>query len=124
MVNSNKIIWGNIKSFIECRELSMDWVMERADIDRTAFYDMLKGKEEIDIYVKKINELFDIDDPNFFYTSNRNDYKKVNHLDRKGNFFKSIGLEHKNINERELKDGLEIFLEFVELIDILKATTE
>ncbi|BCD00023.1 hypothetical protein BC30048_2925 [Bacillus cereus] len=124
MINSNKIIGENIKSFIESRDLRMDWVMEMAGIDRTAFYDMLKGKGKIDIHVNKINELFGIDALNFFYTSNRNDYRRVNHLDRKGNFFKSIGLEHNNINEQELKECLEVFLEFVELIDILKAMTE
>ncbi|MCW9132076.1 hypothetical protein OF830_14185 [Bacillus paramycoides] len=112
MINSNGIIGKNIKRFIECREISMDWVMQRADIDRIDFYDMLKGKGKIDIHVKKINKLFGIDDPKYFFTSKRNDYKKINHLDRKGNFFKSIELENKNIKEQELKEGLEVFLEF------------
>ncbi|HFO1035180.1 TPA: hypothetical protein ACHIRZ_004469 [Bacillus paranthracis] len=124
MINKNKIAGENIKNFIESRELNDSWVMERANIDRIAYYEMLGGRGEMDINIAKINKFFKINDPTFFYNEKRNYNRKINHLDRKGNFFKSVGLLHTDHKSQKLKEGLEVFLEFVELLDILKATTD
>ena len=124
MSDINKIVGENIRVFIESRELKNSWIIERAGIDKTAFYDMLNGKGNIDKHITKLSNFFGIDDPMYFYKTDVNYAKPKNLLDRKGDFFKSIGFDHKNINNQEFKEGLEVFLEFVELIDILKATTE
>ncbi|PEU81499.1 hypothetical protein CN394_11090 [Bacillus anthracis] len=75
MINSNKIAGENIKKFIESRELNVNWVMERTGIDRAAFYNMLSGTGNVDVYVARINELFGIKDPTFFYKGKKSDYQ-------------------------------------------------
>ncbi|HFJ9467883.1 hypothetical protein [Bacillus cereus group sp. BfR-BA-01495] len=124
MINSNKIAGENIKKFIESRGLNINWIMERADIDRTTFNNMLKGIGKLDVYIDRINKLFGIEDPNFFYNGEISDYQKINYLDRKGNFFTVIEKSYNGSCDPKLKEDLEIFLELVELLDVLKTDTD
>ncbi|WP_019779244.1 hypothetical protein, partial [Streptococcus sobrinus] len=68
------------------RGISKNWVMERTGIGKTAFYNMLNGKGEIEEHVQKINQLFGIRDRFYFYSAEKNFEKKINHLDKKGNY--------------------------------------
>ncbi|HFK1498008.1 TPA: hypothetical protein ACGXMW_002258 [Bacillus paranthracis] len=124
MSEINKIVGKNIKTFLESRKLNNTWVIDRIDINKNAFYDMLNGKGCVDIHVAKINKLFGIKDPLYFYQTNFDYTKSKNRLNRKDVFFKHIDLSHSEDITSELNEGFEVFLEFVELIDILKATTK
>ncbi|HDR7257905.1 TPA: hypothetical protein QCX12_001552 [Bacillus paranthracis] len=120
----NKVVGENIRVFIESRELKDSWVMEMSGIDVNAFYDMLSGKGNIDVQVTKLSDLFGIDDPMYFYKTDF-DYAKpkniLNRKDRKEAFVKQVTAGE---NSKELNEGLEVFLDFVELIDVLKAVQE
>lgn len=94
--------------------------MERAGIDKNAFYDMLNGKGNIDEHIKKLNEFFKIDDPMYFYKSDYDYAKPKNSLHRKEALLKQVAGE----DNHELKDGIDVFFEFVKLIDVLKAVQE
>ncbi|XLP21843.1 hypothetical protein ACFMB7_25480 [Bacillus toyonensis] len=124
MSDINKIAGENIRVFIESRERKNSWIMERAGIDKNAFYDMLSGKGNIDVQVTKLSEFFEIDDPMYFYKTDF-DYAKpktiLNRKNKKEAFLKQVTAGE---NGKELNEGLEVFLDFVELIDVLKATQE
>ncbi len=67
MVNTNKIVGQNVKKYIEGKGIKHSWVMERTGIKKTAYYNFLKGEGNVEEYVAKINKLFRINDPFFFY---------------------------------------------------------
>ncbi|MGG0299575.1 hypothetical protein ABEY59_05475 [Bacillus albus] len=124
MSDINRIVGENIRVFIESRELKHSWIMERARIDENAFYDMLSGKGNIDGQVTKLSEFFKINDPMYFYKTDF-DYAKpktiLNKKDRKETLLKRATVGE---NSKELNEGLEVFFDFVELIDVLKAVRE
>ncbi|MES9697343.1 hypothetical protein ABWK42_08510 [Bacillus sp. JJ927] len=124
MSEINKIAGENIKVFIESRELKNSFVMERAGIGKNAFYDMLNGKGNIEEHIKKLSDFFEIDDPMYFYKTDY-DYAKpkniLNRKDRKETFLKQVTAGE---NSKDLNEGLEVFFDLVELIDVLKAVQE
>ncbi|MCC2382004.1 hypothetical protein [Bacillus cereus] len=120
MSDINKIVGENIRVFIESRELKNSWVMERAGIRENAFYDMLNGKGNIEEHIKKLSDFFEIDDPMYFYKTDYDYNKPKSILNRKEMALKLVGGE----DNHELNEGIEVFLELVELIDVLKAAQE
>lgn len=52
MSDINKIAGENIRLFIESSELKNSFVMERAGIDKNAFYNMLNGTGNIEEHIK------------------------------------------------------------------------
>lgn len=48
MSEINKIAGENIRVFIEARNLMNSFVIERTEISKNAFYDMLNGKGNIE----------------------------------------------------------------------------
>ncbi|MGE7888994.1 hypothetical protein ACQKN7_16725 [Bacillus cereus] len=120
MSDINKIVGENIRVFIESRELKNSWVMESAGIGKNAFYDMLNGKGNIEEHIKKLSDFFEIDDPMYFFKTDY-DYKKPkNILNRKERALELVG----DKDSPELNEGIEVFLELVELIDVLKIAQE
>ncbi|QWI25662.1 hypothetical protein EXW34_31315 (plasmid) [Bacillus mycoides] len=118
MTDIKKIVGENIRVFIESRDLKNSWVMERAGIGKNAFYDMLNGKGNIEEHITKLNDFFEIEDPMYFYKTDYDYAKPKNILNRKEAFFEKNDIRD---TDHELVEGLEVFLEFVELIDVLKA---
>ncbi|MBJ7986911.1 hypothetical protein [Bacillus cereus] len=124
MSEINKIAGENIKVFIESRELKNSFVMERAGIGKNAFYDMLNGKGNIEEHIKKLSDFFEIDDPMYFYKTDydyANPKNILNRKDRKETFLKQVTAGE---NSKDLNEGLEVFFDLVELIDVLKAVQE
>ncbi|MED1114025.1 hypothetical protein [Bacillus paramycoides] len=124
MSDINKIAGENIRVFIESRELKHSWIMARAAIDENDFYDVLNGKGNMDVHISKLSNFFKIKDPMYFYKTNF-DYAKpkniFNRENRKEALLKQVTV---GANSKELNEGLEAFLDLVELIDVLKAVQE
>ncbi|WP_088349019.1 hypothetical protein [Bacillus cereus] len=120
MSDINKIVGENIREFIESRDLMNSWVMERAGIEENAFYDMLNGKSNIEEHIKKLSVFLKIDDPMYFYKTNYDYNKTKSILNHKEMALKLVGGE----DNHKLNEGIEVFLEFVGLIDVLKAVQE
>ncbi|CKF94247.1 MULTISPECIES: hypothetical protein [Bacillus cereus group] len=116
MSDINKIVGKNIRVFIESRELMNSWVMERAGIGKNAFYDMLNGKGNIEEHIKKLSYY----DPMYFYKTDYDYNKPKSVLNRKEMALKPVGGD----DNHELNEGIEVFLELVQLIDVLKAAQE
>lgn len=120
MSEINKIAGKNIRVFIESRDLKNSFVMERTGISKNAFYNMLNGKGNIEEHIKKLSDFFGIDDPMYFFKTNY-DYKKPkNILNRKERALELVD----DKDSSELNEGIEVFLELVELIDVLKVAQE
>ncbi|GAB6461949.1 hypothetical protein bcgnr5390_11820 [Bacillus luti] len=67
MTDIQKVVGDNIKTFVESRERKHSWVIERTGIEKNTYYDMLHGKGIIDENITKLNRLFRIKDPMYFY---------------------------------------------------------
>ncbi|ONG61245.1 hypothetical protein [Bacillus cereus] len=124
MNDINKIVGQNIQTFLESRNLNNLWVMERAEIDKNDFYDMLNGTCNISEHVTKLHKFFDIDDPMYFYKTDYNYAKPKDLLNHKENLLNLVALSNPGKITPGLNEGLEVFVDFVELIDVLKATTQ
>ncbi|MDA2770042.1 MULTISPECIES: hypothetical protein [Bacillus cereus group] len=94
--------------------------MERTGIGKNAFYDMLKGKDNIAEHINRLSDFFEINDPMYFYKTDYDYNKPKSTLNRKEMALKPVDGE----GNHELNEGIEVFLELVELIDVLKAVQE
>ncbi|MBR2757541.1 MAG: helix-turn-helix transcriptional regulator, partial [Exiguobacterium sp.] len=63
----NQLVGKNIKLYIEAVGKSPKWVYERAGMTKSTYYDLLKGNGDINKNVQKINKLFRINEPFYFY---------------------------------------------------------
>jgi len=63
----NKIVGNNVKAYIDAIGKSQKWVYEKAGIPRATFYNLLKGEGDVSKSVEKLNQLFRISDPMYFY---------------------------------------------------------
>ncbi|EOO17201.1 hypothetical protein HB665_28845 [Bacillus paranthracis] len=121
MSDINKIAGENIRVFIESRDLMNTFLMERTGICKNAFYYILNGKGNIEEYIKKLSDFLKIDDSMYFYKTDYDYAKPKKPLHRKEALLKQVPGRNNNY---ELKDSIEVFFEFVELIDVLKAVQE
>ncbi|MGZ0087180.1 hypothetical protein ACWNXI_16870 [Caldibacillus thermoamylovorans] len=123
MVNTNKIVGQNVKKYIEGKGIKHSWVMERTGIKKTAYYNFLKGEGNVEEYVAKINKLFRITDPFFFYKADMELNEKTFERSRSDSFMNYVALSFHGAEDEEFKKGMHLFSEFVELIDVLKSVT-
>lgn len=66
----NAIVARNVKNYIEAVGKSQKWVYERSGIPKATFYNLLKGEGDINKSIPKLNKLFRIQDPFYFYNEN------------------------------------------------------
>jgi|HigsolmetaGSP11D_1036233.scaffolds.fasta_scaffold11714_3 hypothetical protein len=123
MAKTNKIVGQNVKEYIERKGLKHSWVMERTGIKKTAYYKFLKGEGNVEEYVEKINKLFRINDPFFFYKEDMAFTEKTLKRSRSDSFMDYVALSFHGTVDEELKKGMQLFGEMVELIDVLKSVT-
>src|SRR5699024_10620435 len=120
MSETKKIIGENVRKFLEAKGVKHKWVMDRLDISKGAFYGFLKGEGNVDQFVEKILRLFRINDPFYFH---RHDIELPRGLKEKlkeQNFMDSAALSLNGKVNDEFKEGMRIFREFVEVIDVLE----
>lgn len=63
----NEIVGRNVKAYIEAIGKSHKWVYEKAGIAKPTFYNLLKGEGDVSKSVEKLNQLFRISNPTYFY---------------------------------------------------------
>lgn len=66
----NAIVAQNVKAYIDAIGKTQKWVYERSEIPRATFYNLLKGEGDINKSIPKLNQLFRINDPFYFYNEN------------------------------------------------------
>lgn len=66
----NVIVARNIENYIRAIGKSKKWVYERSGIPKATFYNLLNGEGDINKSIPKLNKLFRIQDPFYFYNEN------------------------------------------------------
>src|SRR5690625_4384254 len=120
MSKTKKIIGENVKVFLEAKGVKHKWVMERLGISKGAFYGFLKGEGNVDQFEEKILKLFRISDPFYFHRKEIELPRGLSEKLEEQNFmdFAVLSLNGK-VND-EFKEGMKVFREFVELVDVLE----
>lgn len=62
-----EVVAKNVKAYIQAIGKTNKWVFERAGMSKQTFYNLLSGKGEVTRNVEKLNNLFRIQDPMYFY---------------------------------------------------------
>lgn len=124
MSDINKIVGNNIRDFIKARGKQHTWVLERTGMNKKTFYNLLNGKGDVAKQTEIIAKVFR-KDPLYFY---QNDIKlpySDEEIDKQHSFVNSVAASyHDNGDRDEFLETIEILDEFIEMIDVLKATTE
>lgn len=124
MSETKKIIGENVKRFLEAKGVKHKWVMDRLDISKGAFYGFLKGEGNVDQFEEKILKLFRIDDPFYFHRKELELPKGLNEKLEEQNFMDFAALSLNGTVNDEYKEGMKVFREFVEIIDVLESLSK
>ena len=63
----NAIVVQNVKNYIETIDKSQQWVYERSNMSKTEFDNLLNGQGDLKKSIQRLNKLFRIKDPFYFY---------------------------------------------------------
>lgn len=123
MSETKRIIAENIKKYIEAKGIKHSWIIERIDITKPTFYKLLKGEGNITQFEQKILKLFRIKDPFYFHQTDIDLPKSIIETNQGQNFMDFVALSYHGEESKEFNDGMEVFREFVELIDVLHSVS-
>ncbi|MEK4176430.1 hypothetical protein [Aeribacillus sp. FSL W8-0870] len=120
MSETKKIIGENIRKYLDAKGVKHSWVIDRLGISKGAFYRFLKGEGNVDQFEEKMLKLFRIKDPFYFHRKEMDLPKGVNEKIEEQNFMDFAALSLNGEVNEAFKEGMKVFREFVELIDVLK----
>ena len=117
----NQLVGRNIKLYIEATGKSPKWVYERADMTKSTYYDLLKGSGDINKNVQKINRLFRINEPFYFYNEQFVPPKTIEQIDLESNLINVAAASyHKSGDEHRLDETMKMLEDFISMIDVLE----
>lgn len=117
----NQLVGKNIKLYIEAVGKSPKWVYERAGMTKSTYYDLLKGNGDINKNVQKINKLFRINEPFYFYNEQFVPPKTIEQIELESNLMNVAAASyHKNGDEHRLDETMKMLEDFISMIDVLE----
>ncbi|TCI24329.1 hypothetical protein EVJ30_08275 [Exiguobacterium sp. SH5S13] len=123
-----EVVAENIKVYIQAIDKTNKWVYERAGMSKQTFYNLLAGKGEITRNVEKLNRLFRIQDPMYFYRTDFTPPLSVAEIEKTMNLQQmaaanyhvgSIGSEAEQLNHT-----FKTLDEVIDLLDTLHTVAE
>lgn len=119
MSETKKVIGRNVRSYLEAKGVKHNWVMDRLGISKGAFYNFLKGEGNVDQYEQQVLKLFRIEDPFYFHRQEMDLPKSMEEKNEELNFMDFTALSFHGSDSEAFREGMNVFRDFVELIDIL-----
>ncbi|MFD1361920.1 hypothetical protein [Lentibacillus salinarum] len=120
MSETKKIIGENVKKYLEAKGVKNNWVIDRLGISKGAFYGFLRGEGNVDQYEQKILKLFRIKDPFYFHHQEIELPQSIKEKNQAYRFMDFAALSFYGSDDEAFKEGMRVFREFVELVDILE----
>ncbi|MCT4781397.1 MULTISPECIES: hypothetical protein [Exiguobacterium] len=62
-----EVVSRNLRAYLETIGKTHKWVYERAGMSKPTFYNLLKGKGDLKGGITRLNRVFRISDPTYFY---------------------------------------------------------
>jgi hypothetical protein len=120
--NINEIVARNVKNYIEAVGKSQKWVYERSGIPKATFYNLLKGGD-INKSIPKLNKLFRIQDPFYFYNENIQLPRTLEELE--ADSIKNFSAASFNgTDSQEFRNTMAMLDEIINMIHTLKTAKE
>ncbi|MEY8742066.1 hypothetical protein AB9M62_21565 [Bacillales bacterium AN1005] len=125
----NDIVAKNIKTYIEAVGKSQKWVYEKSSISKAAFYKLLRGEGDLNRTVPKLNKLFRIQDPFYFYSTDFVPPRTITQIKENSSIQNQMAASyHGEVNDPDFKRTMNMLEDFISMIDVLetmkKVTTE
>ncbi len=123
--NLNEIVGENIKNYIDAVGRSHKWVYERADIPKATFYKLLRGEGDLNRTVPKINQLFRIEDPFYFYQKEFQLPRTIKEIKEQSNIqnFSAASYNGKE-DDDDFHETMRMLEDFISMIDVLETVKE
>ncbi|MBQ0139384.1 MAG: hypothetical protein KBT36_08815 [Kurthia sp.] len=124
MTNLKTIISNNLNDFIKSTGRSHSWIMEKADIPKTTFYKLLNGEGDLEKHIEKIINLFGIDDPFYFHTTDFVPPKSIQEIKAESDLRNLAAANYIAVEDKKeivaFEETIDILDDFITMIDILK----
>lgn len=116
----NLIVAKNVRDYIAAIGRSQKWVYERSGIPKTTFYSLLKGEGDINKSIPKLNKLFRIKDPFYFYNVDIQLPPKFEEIEV--NAIKNLTAVHFNgIDDGHFQATMNVLADMINIIHILES---
>lgn len=119
----NDLVAKNVNAYIKALNKSKKWTYERSGIPKATFFNLLQGKGDINKSIPKLNKLFRINDPFYFY---KEEIKLPRNLvDIENDSIKNFSAASFNGTDHEnFKETMSILDDAINMIHILKSAKE
>ncbi|NRD80848.1 hypothetical protein HPT25_26325 [Bacillus sp. BRMEA1] len=116
-MDTKKIVGENIRLYIDSVGRNNQWVINKTGIPRATFYNLLNGEGDLSKGIEKLNELFGIKDPFYFFTEDLQLPQTLKEKQRKAEFRNLVAAEGE---EKEFQKTLDILSDFIKMIELLR----
>lgn len=117
----NDIVADNIKVYIEAIGRSQKWVYEKAGITKSSFYKLMRGEGDLNKTIEKLNKLFRIEDPFYFYNIDFHPPRTVQAIKERSTLHHQMAASyHGDTNDVSFKETLDMLEDFISMIDVLE----
>ena len=123
--NINEIIGENIKNYIDAVGKSHKWVYERADIPKPTFYKLLRGEGDLNKTISKLNTLFRIEDPFYFYNTEFKVPRTIKEIKEQSNIQNFSAASYNGNDENGyFKETMNMLEDFISMIDVIETVKD
>jgi len=120
-----QVVARNVAAYIEAIGKTKTWVAERSGMTRRTLHKQLKGEGEVEKKIEKLNRLFRIADPMYFYASDFTAPPSLETMSEAMTLKQQAAASfHASGDPKELDDTLETLEELITMIDVLKNVKE
>lgn len=116
------IIAKNVRAYLIAIDKSEDWVCERSGIAKADLDNLLKSEGNATRDLPKLNKLFRIQDPNYFYNEQIQLPRTLNELDVDS--IRNFSLRGDNSDSEAFKETMCILDDLMNMIHTLKTAKE
>lgn len=117
-----EVVARNIKAYVQAIGKTNKWVYEKAGMSKPTYYNLLAGKGEVTRNVEKLNRLFRIQDPMYFYQSEFVPPRSIEEIEKTKNLQQLAAANyhlHTDVSVSKSEEMERTFKTLDEVIDLL-----
>lgn len=123
-----EIVARNIKAYVKAIGKTNKWVYEKAGMSKPTYYNLLAGKGEVTRNVEKLNRLFRIQDPMYFYQSDFTPPLSIEEIEKTKNLQQLAAANYYAASTgpeaQQLQHTFKTLDEVIDLLDTLNTVAE
>lgn len=123
-----EVVARNVKSYVQAIEKTNKWVYEKAGMSKQTYYNLLAGKGEVTRNVEKLNRLFRIQNPMYFYQADFVPPLSVEEVEKTSNLQQLAAANYHvgstGSEAQQLQHTFKTLDEVIDLLDTLHTVAE